>query len=203
MIFIASLGQIRWESLWLWYRALYEWIPSGGHFNPAVTLGIFIAGGIEMKKALVYALMQLIGGMMGAGIFRVWTVEDCLRVFILFISFCHIRIPINRVMGVRLFLSRWKAPLNWDNWQVIESSGGKVRKWELFQSEWSFRELGLTVELLLTFAFVTIILMVTMTKQSNNSLAPIYIGGTLAVCIFASYVQCSIFFYVWKFNSLR
>ncbi len=46
-------------------------IDSGGHFNPAVTLGIFIAKGIELKKALLYILMQLIGGIMAAGILRV------------------------------------------------------------------------------------------------------------------------------------
>lgn len=44
---------------------------SGGHFNPAVTIGIFIAGCIQIKKALLYILMQLIGGIMAAGIFRV------------------------------------------------------------------------------------------------------------------------------------
>jgi len=46
-------------------------ISSGGHFNPAVTLGVFIAGTIQLKKALLYILMQLIGGIMAAGIFRV------------------------------------------------------------------------------------------------------------------------------------
>ena len=51
-------------------------IHSGGHFNPAVTLGVLIAGGIELKKALLYILIQLIGGAMAAGIFRVPT-ENC------------------------------------------------------------------------------------------------------------------------------
>jgi len=50
-------------------------IFSGGHFNPAVTLGVFIAGAIELKKGLLYMLMQLIGGAMAAGIFRV---SNCL-----------------------------------------------------------------------------------------------------------------------------
>ncbi len=48
-----------------------NFIYSGGHFNPAVTVGIFIAKGIEFKKALLYILMQLVGGIMAAGIFRV------------------------------------------------------------------------------------------------------------------------------------
>ncbi len=50
---------------------LVNFIYSGGHFNPAVTVGIFIAKGIEFKKALLYILMQLVGGIMAAGIFRV------------------------------------------------------------------------------------------------------------------------------------
>ncbi|CAF3566949.1 unnamed protein product [Rotaria sp. Silwood1] len=53
IIFVASLGHI-----------------SGGHFNPAVTLGVLITGNIQLKKALLYMLMQLIGGVMAAGIFR-------------------------------------------------------------------------------------------------------------------------------------
>jgi glycerol uptake facilitator-like aquaporin len=55
-------------------------IDSGGHFNPAVTLSVFIAGGIQLKKALLYVLMQLIGGAMAAGIFRVnnYFQHDCL-----------------------------------------------------------------------------------------------------------------------------
>jgi len=50
---------------------LWNFISSGGHFNPAVTLGVFITGAIQLKKALLYILMQLIGGVMAAGIFRV------------------------------------------------------------------------------------------------------------------------------------
>jgi hypothetical protein len=72
MIFIASLGQIRYYLFFLFHLFfLLKLIDSGGHFNPAVTLGIFIAGAIQLKKALLYILMQLIGGAMAAGIFRV------------------------------------------------------------------------------------------------------------------------------------
>ena len=40
--------------------------PSGGHFNPAVTLGVLLAGGINVVASLCYFLAQLVGGIVGA-----------------------------------------------------------------------------------------------------------------------------------------
>ncbi len=76
-------------------------IDSGGHFNPAVTIGILIAKGIEFKKALLYILMQLIGGIMAAGILRVnrsISLEDKSSFLLVFSSFSRMRIPIVIVM---------------------------------------------------------------------------------------------------------
>jgi MIP family channel proteins len=39
---------------------------SGGHFNPAVTFGVWIAGQIPGRRALAYVLAQLIGGILAA-----------------------------------------------------------------------------------------------------------------------------------------
>lgn len=39
---------------------------SGGHFNPAVTFGVWIAGQIPGRRALSYVLAQLIGGIAAA-----------------------------------------------------------------------------------------------------------------------------------------
>jgi aquaporin Z len=41
---------------------------SGGHFNPAVTLGLVLAGRAEAKELIPYWIAQLIGGVVGAGI---------------------------------------------------------------------------------------------------------------------------------------
>lgn len=41
---------------------------SGGHFNPAVTLGLFVAKRVEAKAVLPYIITQVIGGIVGAGI---------------------------------------------------------------------------------------------------------------------------------------
>jgi glycerol uptake facilitator-like aquaporin len=39
---------------------------SGGHFNPAVTVGVCLIGGMPRKKAVTYALVQFAGGILGA-----------------------------------------------------------------------------------------------------------------------------------------
>ncbi|XP_013063681.2 aquaporin-8-like isoform X1 [Biomphalaria glabrata] len=43
---------------------------SGGHLNPAVTLGILISGAITPFKAILYVVAQVLGGILGAGISR-------------------------------------------------------------------------------------------------------------------------------------
>jgi len=39
---------------------------SGGHFNPAVSLGVLLIGGMPVKKAATYAAVQFVGGFFGA-----------------------------------------------------------------------------------------------------------------------------------------
>lgn len=41
-------------------------ISSGGHLNPAVTVGVFIAGGVNIIAAVSYLFAQIIGGIIGA-----------------------------------------------------------------------------------------------------------------------------------------
>ena len=36
---------------------------SGGHFNPAVTFGVWITGRIEPARAALYVVAQLVGGL--------------------------------------------------------------------------------------------------------------------------------------------
>ena len=43
---------------------------SGGHFNPAVTVGAWVAGKIETVRALLYIVAQFVGGAAGAGLLR-------------------------------------------------------------------------------------------------------------------------------------
>jgi aquaporin Z len=41
---------------------------SGGHFNPAVSIGLFMAGRFEGGKLIGYVLAQVIGAIAGAGV---------------------------------------------------------------------------------------------------------------------------------------
>jgi len=41
---------------------------SGGHFNPVVTLGVLIGGGISWPVAVFYFVAQLVGGIAGTGL---------------------------------------------------------------------------------------------------------------------------------------
>jgi aquaporin Z len=46
---------------------------SGGHFNPAVTAGVWVSGKIETYRALIYVLAQLAGAAAGAALLA-WAV---------------------------------------------------------------------------------------------------------------------------------
>jgi MIP family channel proteins len=50
---------------------------SGGHFNPAVTLSVWVAGKIETTRAGVYIVAQLAGAVVGAGFLR-WVMPESL-----------------------------------------------------------------------------------------------------------------------------
>ncbi len=43
---------------------------SGAHFNPAVSLGVFVAGKIDAKTLGRYVVAQLVGGIVGAALVR-------------------------------------------------------------------------------------------------------------------------------------
>src|ERR1700757_3849559 len=43
---------------------------SGGHFNPAVTVGVLAAGAMRVGEAIGYIVSQLIGGVVGALLLR-------------------------------------------------------------------------------------------------------------------------------------
>ncbi|KAJ0060117.1 hypothetical protein NL108_003957, partial [Boleophthalmus pectinirostris] len=45
----------------------------GGHFNPAVTLCVYLCGGMSLALVVPYILAQMLGGIAGAGLVRVST----------------------------------------------------------------------------------------------------------------------------------
>ncbi|XP_070617006.1 aquaporin-8 isoform X1 [Erythrolamprus reginae] len=46
---------------------------SGGHYNPAVSLGAWLVGGLNMVMVIPYWIAQFCGGMIGAGLAKVTT----------------------------------------------------------------------------------------------------------------------------------
>ncbi|ETE69496.1 Aquaporin-8, partial [Ophiophagus hannah] len=49
---------------------------SGGHYNPAVSLGAWLVGGLNMVMVIPYWVSQLCGGMIGAGLAKVTTMWE-------------------------------------------------------------------------------------------------------------------------------
>lgn len=43
-----------------------DFFYSGGHFNPAVTLGVTLSGGCSIVASIFYFFSQILGGMVGA-----------------------------------------------------------------------------------------------------------------------------------------
>ena len=52
---------------------------SGGHLNPAVTLGVFVAGRIDGRTLGRYVLAQLVGGIAGAALVKVLFASTAVR----------------------------------------------------------------------------------------------------------------------------
>lgn len=45
-------------------------IATGGHINPAVTFGLFLARKLSLTRALFYMVMQCLGAICGAGVVK-------------------------------------------------------------------------------------------------------------------------------------
>ena len=52
------------------------WQISGSHFNPAITLGVFMRKGIDIKEAGIYWGVQLIAGIVAAALAGVLIMDD-------------------------------------------------------------------------------------------------------------------------------
>ncbi|XP_044308550.1 aquaporin-8 [Varanus komodoensis] len=52
---------------------------SGGHYNPAVSLGAWLVGGLNMVLVIPYWISQLCGGLIGAGFAKVVSAQEMYR----------------------------------------------------------------------------------------------------------------------------
>jgi len=132
---------------------------SGVHFNPAVTIGVLIAGEIQAVMTILYVVMQLLGGIAAGGILR------------LLLS-TH---TYNACKGGATLLTHYPAFNTTGANGVIQLvPADDVRIWQ-----------GILIEFIVTFVLVTVIIMVALDTKSKTGLAPILIGFTLAVNILA------------------
>ncbi|XP_046405745.1 aquaporin AQPAe.a-like [Ischnura elegans] len=49
---------------------------SGGHINPAVTVGLLVSGQVTLLRAILYILAQCVGALAGAGILKAMTPDE-------------------------------------------------------------------------------------------------------------------------------
>jgi aquaporin PIP len=49
---------------------IFVLFATGGHINPAVTFGLFLARKLSLTRALFYIVMQCLGAICGAGVVR-------------------------------------------------------------------------------------------------------------------------------------
>jgi MIP family channel proteins len=142
MVFSASFGHI-----------------SGVHFNPAVTIGVLIAGEMQPLVAVLYTVMQLLGGIAAGGILRLLlnsrTYASCKGGTTLLTSYTAVNETIN-------------GPVHY--------IADYVRIWQ-----------GILIEFIVTFVLVTVILMVALDTKSKTGLAPLMIGFTLAASMLAAW----------------
>lgn len=51
-------------------RSVLCWFVTGGHINPAVTFGLFLARKLSLTRAIYYIVMQCLGAIAGAAVVK-------------------------------------------------------------------------------------------------------------------------------------
>lgn len=131
---------------------------SGVHFNPSVTIGTLIAGEMQAVMAILYIVMQLLGGIAAGGLLRLALPN---RVY----AICR---------GGATHLAQYAEYTEGNNTSRVIHAADHVHVWQ-----------GILMECIVTFVLVTVALMVALDTKSKTGLAPLVIGFTLAVNILA------------------
>ncbi|CAF1473074.1 unnamed protein product [Rotaria magnacalcarata] len=157
---------------------------SGVHFNPAVTIGILIAGEIQALMAVLYIVMQLLGAVT-IGILIAGEIQALMAVLYIVMQLLG-GIAAGGILRLLLTTSVYgqckggatllaKYAVNETAVKGAVSYGAdSVRIWQ-----------GILIEFIATFVLVTVILMVVLDTKSKTGLAPLLVGLTLAVNILA------------------
>ncbi|KAI0978289.1 hypothetical protein GJ496_011617 [Pomphorhynchus laevis] len=128
---------------------------SGGHFNPATTTAVFVAGEVHIILALMYIVIQLIGGIAAAALAKLLIV------------------PVSNVVSVG------------DNDDLLLPGGATsifLHGIDHLRTTWWK---ALIAEAIFTMTFTFVILMTTKDRMSKTGLAPFLVGLTLSVCMLA------------------
>ncbi|MBT0994423.1 MIP family channel protein [Cellulomonas sp. DKR-3] len=133
---------------------------SGGHFNPAVTLGAAIAGRTSWRDVLPYWLVQLVGGALGAAVVFI-AVPSALPALV-----------VQEDPSVRSFFSGLAN--GYGEHSPLSTASTNQAEFSLFAA--------ILVELVVTAVFVGVILGVT-DRRADSKIAPIVIGLTLTALI--------------------
>ncbi|CAF2766425.1 unnamed protein product [Rotaria sp. Silwood2] len=141
MVFAASFGHI-----------------SGVHFNPAVTVGVLIAGEMQAAMAILYVVMQLLGGIAAGGLLRL-------------------------LLATRIYADCKGGATLLTTYHALNETGAKGPIYYITDSVRIWQ--GILIEFIVTFVLITVILMVLLDTKSKTGLAPILVGFTLAVNILA------------------
>ena len=145
---------------------------SGGHLNPAVTLAVFVAGGVNVLAALCYFVAQIVGGIVGSA---------C--VLVSYCSYVGHYLHVSMVLLLQAYdsslSSSGSTPAgdpNSTNYTLSVVAYG-VTKLSHGVLPWQ----GILVETLLTLMLVSVFLHTTVTKSSElRSIAPVLVGLTVA-----------------------
>lgn len=153
---------------------------SGGHFNPAVTLGAAIAGRLRWADVLPYWLAQLVGGIAAAATLFA-TASSEIAKFAAIIA----AVQPDATQGSREFFASVSngfaehAPLAQFAERIVTQSSGAVESISVPLV------VALLVEIVATAIFVGVILAVTDSRVKVR-FAPVVIGLTLTVLILAT-----------------
>ncbi|CAF1048467.1 unnamed protein product [Didymodactylos carnosus] len=134
---------------------------SGAYFNPSVTLGAVLAGEILPIMAMLYFIMQIMGGIAAGGILKVILRQ---RAY----GLCQ---------GGATLLAKY-APFN--------NTSGAAGIPHHYPDESVVWWEGLLIEMIVTFVFVTIFIMVAVDLKAKTGLAPLIVGFTFVACMVSS-----------------
>jgi aquaporin Z len=137
---------------------------SGGHFNPAVTLGAAIGGRTAWADVLPYWLAQLVGGVIASAV--------------LFATIPASALPVLQQSGLIADATQQAFLSSTANGFGEHSPLATATNGAFSFSVWS----ALIIEIVAAAIFVGVILGVT-DKRSNSKLAPVAIGLTLTVLL--------------------